>query len=74
MEAIEDHWHEGQCLRLTAQLIEAKWSEHEAITMSALIMLGLDGMKRLSGRGVMDQWYWVTSSLSRSCPAANDIR
>ena len=45
MQAIEDHWHEGQWLRVTGQFSEAEWSEHEAITMSALIVLSIDGMK-----------------------------
>ena len=54
MQAIEDHWHEGQWLRVTGQFNEAEWSEHEAITMSALIVLGLDGVKRLGKRCVLE--------------------
>ena len=54
MQAIEDHWHEGQFLMATGQFTEAEWSEHEAITMSALIVLGLDGMKRLGNRCVLE--------------------
>ena len=63
MQAIEDHWHEGQWLRLTGQLSEAEWSEHEAITMSALIVLGLDGMKQLGRRYVLAGMPAVTSNL-----------
>ena len=47
MQAIEDHWHEGQWMRITGQFTEEEWSEYEAITMSALIVLGIDGMKQL---------------------------
>ena len=54
MQAIEDHWHEGQWMRVTGQFTEAEWSEHEAITMSALIVLGLDGMKQLGRRCLLD--------------------
>ena len=43
MQAIEDHWHEGHWLRATGQFTEAECSEHEAITMSALIVLGIEG-------------------------------
>ena len=34
-------------MRMTGQFTEEEWSEYEAITMSALIVLGLDGMKQL---------------------------
>ena len=54
MQAIEDHWHEGQWMRLTGQFTEEEWSKHEAITMSALIVLGIDGMKQLSRRCLLD--------------------
>jgi hypothetical protein len=30
------------------------WSEHEAITMSAMIVLGIDGMTRLGKRCVLE--------------------
>ena len=54
MQAIEDHWHEGQWSRSTGQFTEAECSEHEAITMSALIVLGIDGMRRLGRRCVLE--------------------
>ena len=54
MQAIEDHWHEGQWLQLTGQFTEEEWSKHEAITMSALIVLGIDGMKQLGRRCLLD--------------------
>lgn len=43
MQAIEDHWHEGQWSMSTGQFTEAECSEHEEITMSALIVLGIEG-------------------------------
>ena len=54
MQAIEDHWHEGQWLRATVQFTEEEWSQHEAITFSALIVLGIDGMKRLGRRCLLE--------------------
>ena len=54
MVAIEQHWRDGQRLRVTGQFSEAEWSEHEAISMSALILLGLDGMKRLCKRCLLE--------------------
>ena len=54
MQAIEDHWHEGQWLRATGLFTEKEWNEHEAITFSALIVLGIDGMKRLGRRCVLE--------------------
>ena len=54
MQAIEDHWHEGQWLRVTGQFTKDEWSQHEAITFSALIVLGIDGMKRLGERCVLE--------------------
>ena len=54
MVAIEQHWRDGQRLRVTGQFSEAEWSEHEAISMSALILLGLDGMKRLGKRCLLE--------------------
>jgi hypothetical protein len=54
MQTIENHWHEAQWLRLTGQFSEAEWSEHEAITFCALIVLGLDGMKQLGRRCLLE--------------------
>ena len=54
METIEDHWHEGRWLYATGQFNEEEWSEHEAITMSAMIVLGIDGMRWLGKRCVLE--------------------
>ena len=54
MQAIDDHWHEGRWLYAKGQFNEEEWAQHEAITMSALIVLGIDGMKRLGRRCVLE--------------------
>ena len=54
MQAIDDHWHEGRWLYATGQFTEDERSEHEAITMSALTVLGIDGMRRLGRRCVLE--------------------
>ena len=54
MQAIDDHWHEGRWLYAKGQFSEEEWAQHEAITMSALIVLGIDGMKRLGRRCVLE--------------------
>ena len=53
-EAIEDHWHEGKWLDATGRFTEGELSEHEAITMAALIVLGIDGMNQLGRRCVLE--------------------
>ena len=47
MEAIEQHYEEGIRLRRAGVFNEEEWSQHQAISYTALLVLGIDGMKRL---------------------------
>ena len=47
MQAIEAHWQQGQRLHGAGELIDEEWSQHQAISYTGLIVLGLEGMKRL---------------------------
>ena len=48
MQAIEAHWQEGQRLHGAGVFTDEEWSQHQAISYTGLIVLGLDGMKRLA--------------------------
>ena len=50
MVAIEQHWREGQRLQAAGLFTIDEWSEHQAISYTALMVLGMDCMLRV-GRG-----------------------
>ena len=54
MEAIEQHYAEGIRLRRAGVFNEEEWSQHQAISYTALMVLGIDGMRRLGTRCVME--------------------
>ena len=54
MESIEQHWLEGQRLRAAGLFSDEEWSEHQAISYTALMVLGMDGMLRVARRCVME--------------------
>ena len=54
MVAIEQHWREGQRLQAAALFTVDEWSEHQAISYTALMVLGMDGMLRVARRCVME--------------------
>ena len=43
MEAIEQHYEEGIRLRRAGVFTEEEWSQHQAISHTALMVLGIDG-------------------------------
>ena len=47
MAAIAEHHQEGIGLHREGGFTEEEWSEHQRITYVALLVLGIDGMKRL---------------------------
>ena len=47
MTAIAEHYEEGIRLHREGGFTEEEWSEHQRITYVALMVLGIDGMKRL---------------------------
>lgn len=47
MAVIEEHWQEGEWLRVTGQFSEAEWSQHQAISYAAMVVLGIDGIQQL---------------------------
>ena len=47
MAAIAEHHLEGIRLHRAGGFSEEEWSEHQRITYVALLVLGVDGMKRL---------------------------
>ena len=47
MAAIAEHHQEGIRLHREGGFTEEEWSEHQRITYVALMVLGIDGMKRL---------------------------
>ena len=47
MEAIAEHHDEGIRLHRAGCFTEAEWAEHQAIIYTALMLLGIDGMRRL---------------------------
>ena len=47
MAAIAEHHQEGIRLHREGGFTEEEWSEHQRITYVALIVLGIEGMKRL---------------------------
>ena len=47
MAAIAEHHEEGIRLHREGGFTEEEWSEHQRITYVALLVLGIDGMKRL---------------------------
>ena len=54
MVAIEQHWLEGQRLRAAGLFSDEEWSEHQAISYTGLMVLGMDGMLRVSRRLAME--------------------
>ena len=54
MVAIEQHWREGQRLQAAGLFTVDEWSEHQAISYTALMVLGMDGMLRVARRCVME--------------------
>ena len=48
MEAIEQHHAEGIELWADGAFTEDEWSQHQAISYTALMVLGIDGMQRLA--------------------------
>ena len=48
MEAIEQHYAEGIRLRRAGVFNEEEWSQHQAISYTALMVLGLDGMRAMA--------------------------
>ena len=54
MASIEQHHSEGIRLWRAGGFTEAEWSEHQRITYVALMVLGLDGMRRMAGRCVLE--------------------
>ena len=48
MEAIEQHYEEGIRLWRAGVFNEEEWSQHQAISYTALMVLGIDGMQRLA--------------------------
>ena len=54
MVAIEQHWLEGQRLRAEGLFSDEEWSEHQAISYTGLMVLGIDGMLRVARRCVME--------------------
>ena len=54
MALIEQHWEEGQRLQRCGCFTAEEWSQHQAISYSALMVLGIDGMQQLGHRCVME--------------------
>ena len=55
MALIEEHYEEGIRLQRAGGFTEAEWSEHQAITYAALILLGCDGMGRMGRRCLLEE-------------------
>ena len=47
MEAIAEHHAEGIRLQEQGLFTDEEWTEHQRITYAAMLVLGIDGMKRL---------------------------
>ena len=47
MEAIAEHHAEGIRLQGQGLFTDEDWTEHQRITYAAMLVLGIDGMKRL---------------------------
>ena len=54
MVAIEQHLREGQRFQAAGLFTVHEWSDHQAISYTALIVLGMDGMLRVARRCVME--------------------
>ena len=54
MVAIEQHWREGQRLQAAGLFTVDEWSKHQAISYTALMVLGMDGMLLVARRCVME--------------------
>ena len=48
MALIEQHWQEGLQLQREGVFTAEEWSRHQAISYSALVVLGIDGMQQLA--------------------------
>ena len=55
MVAIEQHWLEGQRLQAAGLFTVDEWSQHQAISYTGLMVLGIDGMLRVARRCVMEE-------------------
>ena len=47
MESIAEHHAEGIRLHEQGLFTDEEWTEHQRITYAAMLVLGIDGMKRL---------------------------
>ena len=47
MKAIAEHHAEGIRLQEQCLFTDEEWTEHQRITYAAMLVLGIDGMKRL---------------------------
>jgi len=47
MAAIAEHYEEGIRLQRESAFLEEEWAEHQCITYVAMLVLGIDGMRRL---------------------------
>ena len=47
MAAIADHYEKGIRLHRDGGFTEEEWAEHQRITYAAMLVLGVDGMRRL---------------------------
>ena len=54
MVAIEKHWLEGQRLLAAGLFTVDEWSEHQAISYTGLMVLGMDGMLRVARRCALE--------------------
>ena len=54
MALIEKHWQEGLKLQRDGAFTLEEWSQHQAISYAAMVVLGVDGMQRLGKRCVME--------------------
>ena len=55
MVAIEQHLREGQRFQAAGLFTVHEWSDHQAISYTALIVLGMDGMLRMGRCWVMEE-------------------
>ena len=55
MASIQAHWHEGIELQQQGCFTPEEWSEHQAISYSALVLLGVDGMIQLCRRCALEE-------------------
>jgi len=66
MVAIEQHWLEGQRLQAAGMFTVDEWSQHQAISYTGLMVLGMDGMLRVARRCVMEKSVSASNSFDSS--------